>query len=252
VATEHGAAESTFPVDPLHQFEIQRLIPIDIGGVDISFTNSALWMVISIAVVSLLLSFATRGRALVPGRLQSCAEVLYEIVANMVRESIGSGGRQYFPFIFTLFMFVLCANLLGLIPMSFTPTSHIVVTFAMAFAIFLAVTVIGFVRHGAGYLRMFFPHGAPAWTAVILVPVEVISYLSRPVSLSVRLFANMMAGHILLKVFAGFVLLMGVAGVVPLAALIGVTALEVLVSILQAYIFTILTCVYLHDAIHMH
>ncbi|CAE7901127.1 atpB [Symbiodinium necroappetens] len=170
----------------------------------------------------------------------------------MVRDNVGSEGRQYFPFIFTLFMFVLFGNLLGMIPSSFTFTSHIVVTLFMALVIFIGVTVIGFARHGAGYLRLFFPHGAPLWTAVILVPIEIISYLSRPISLSVRLFANMMAGHILIKVFAGFVLLMGIAGVVPLAALVGITALEFLVSVLQAYIFTILTCVYLHDAIHMH
>lgn len=241
-----------FPVDPLHQFEITPLIPINIGGLDLSFTNSALWMLITVGVVSAFMIFAMRHHELVPGRLQNCAELLYEIIANMVRDNVGSEGRQYFPFIFTLFLFVLFGNTLGMIPSSFTFTSHIAVTFAMAIIIFIAVTVIGFMRHGLGYCRMFFPHGAPAWTAVILVPIELISYLSRPISLSMRLFANMMAGHILLKVFAGFVLLMGVAGVVPLAALLGITALEFLVAVLQAYIFTILTCVYLHDAIHMH
>jgi F-type H+-transporting ATPase subunit a len=252
VAEAANASEGGFPVDPLHQFEIHPIIPIEVGGLDLSFTNSSLWMLITIGVVTALLGAATGKRALVPGRLQSVAELFYQTIADMVRDNVGSEGRQYFPFIFTLFMFVLFGNVLGLIPSSFTFTSHIVVTFFMAIVIFVGVTVIGFARHGFGYLRLFFPHGAPAWTAVILVPIEIISYLSRPISLSVRLFANMMAGHILLKVFAGFVLLMGIAGVVPLAALIGITALEILVAVLQAYIFTILTCVYLHDAIHMH
>ncbi len=252
MAEAANEAGGGFPVDPLKQFEIQPIVPINVGGLDLSFTNSSLWMLITIGAVTALLTVATGRRALVPGRLQSVAEFFYETIANMVRDNVGSEGRQYFPFIFTLFMFVLFGNLLGMIPTSFTFTSHIAVTFFMAIVIFVAVTAIGFARHGLGYLRMFFPHGAPAWTAVILVPIEVISYLSRPISLSVRLFANMMAGHILLKVFAGFVLLMGVAGVVPLAALIGITALEFLVATLQAYIFTILTCVYLHDAIHMH
>ncbi len=252
MAEAANAAEGGFPVDPLHQFEISPIIPIQVGGLDLSFTNSSLWMLITIGVVTALMAVATGKRALVPGRLQSVAELFYETIANMVRDNVGSEGRQYFPFIFTLFMFVLFGNLLGMIPSSFTFTSHIVVTLFMALVIFIGVTVIGFARHGAGYLRLFFPHGAPLWTAVILVPIEIISYLSRPISLSVRLFANMMAGHILIKVFAGFVLLMGIAGVVPLAALVGITALEFLVSVLQAYIFTILTCVYLHDAIHMH
>ena len=252
MAETANGAEASFPVDPLYQFVIQPIVPIEIGGVDMSFTNSSLWMFITIGVVTALLTFATRRRALVPGRLQSIADMLYEIVANMVRDNVGSAGRAYFPFIFTLFMFVLFGNLLGMVPSSFTFTSHIVVTFFMAITIFIAVTIVGFARHGFGYLRLFFPHGAPAWTAIILVPVELISYFSRPVSHSMRLFANMMAGHILLKVFAGFVLLLGVAGVVPLAALVGITALEFLVATLQAYIFTIFACVYLHDALYLH
>jgi F-type H+-transporting ATPase subunit a len=170
----------------------------------------------------------------------------------MLRDNVGSEGRKYFPFIFSIFMFVLFGNFIGLIPGSFTFTSHIIVTFVMAAVIFVGVTVIGFVRHGLGYFRMFFPHGAPAWTAVILVPIELVSYLSRPVSLSVRLFANMVVGHVLLKVIAGFVIALGIFGVVPLAFLVGITALEFLVAALQAYIFTILTTIYLHDAIHMH
>jgi F-type H+-transporting ATPase subunit a len=249
----HGEdAAGGMSLDPLHQFEIQPLIPIEIGGVDISFTNSALWMVIASVVVTLLLTVGMSGRALVPTRLQSVAEMLYEVVANMIRENVGSDGRKYFPFIFTLFMFLLFGNVLGLIPGSFTYTSHLIVTFAIAAVIFVAVTIIGFVKHGAGYLRLFFPHGAPLWTAVILVPIELVSYLSRPISLSVRLFANMLVGHTLLKVMAGFVVMLGVFGVLPLALLVGITALELLVAVLQAYVFTILSCIYLSDALHLH
>ena len=239
-------------LDPLHQFEIIPLVPLQVGGVDISFTNSALWMVIASLVVTLLLTIGMSGRALVPTRVQSVAELLYEVTANMIRENVGSDGRKYFPFIFTLFMFLLFGNVLGLIPGSFTYTSHLVVTFALAAVIFVAVTVIGFIKHGFGYLRLFFPHGAPLWTAVILVPIELVSYLSRPVSLSVRLFANMLVGHTLLKVMGGFVVMLGIAGVLPLALLVGITALELLVAILQAYVFTILSCIYLADALHLH
>lgn len=237
---------------PIEQFEIKKILSIDVGGIDLSFTNSSLYMVIAAAVVSAVLFFGGRGQALVPGRLQSFAEMLYELVANMIRENAGKEGLKYFPFIFTLFAFVLFGNVIGMIPGTFTFTSHIIVTFALAFVVFLGVTVIGFARHGAGYLRMFFPHGAPLWTAVILVPVEIISYLSRPISLSVRLFANMTVGHVLMKVIGGFVIAMGVAGIVPFAFLIPLTLLEIFIAVLQAYIFTILSCVYLHDALHLH
>jgi F-type H+-transporting ATPase subunit a len=246
VAAEGGG------IDPIHQFEIHAIVPINIGGLDLSFTNSSLWMVIAAVLATALLTLSTRGRALVPGRWQSVSEMLYLVVANMVRDNVGSEGRKYFPFIFTLFMFLLIGNVQGMIPGSFTFTSHLIVNFALASVIFVAVTVIGIVRHGAHFLRLFFPEGAPLWTAVILVPIELVSYLSRPISLSVRLFANMLVGHTLLKVMAGFVLLMGIFGVVPLAVLVGITALEFLVAILQAYVFTILTCIYLHDAIHLH
>lgn len=237
---------------PLEQFEIQPIVPITVGGIDLSFTNSALFMVIVIVLVTMLLNYSMRGRALVPSRWQSLAEIFYETIANMVRDNVGSGGRPYFPFIFTLFMFVLSCNLIGLIPGSFTVTSHIIVTFALAAFIFVTVTIIGFARHGAGYLRMFFPHGAPWWTGIILIPVELVSYLSRPISLSVRLFANMTVGHVLLKVMAGFVGALGVLGIIPLAGLIAITALEVMIAVIQAYVFAILACVYLHDALHMH
>ena len=239
-------------INPIQQFEIHAIVPIQIGSLDLSFTNSSLWMVIAAVLSTVLLTLSMRGRALVPGRWQSVAEMLYLVVANMVRDNVGSEGRKYFPFIFTLFMFLLIGNVQGMIPGSFTFTSHLIVNFALASVIFVAVTVIGIVRHGAHFLRLFFPEGAPLWTAVILVPIELVSYLSRPISLSVRLFANMLVGHTLLKVMAGFVLLMGIFGVVPLAVLVGITALEFLVAILQAYVFTILTCIYLHDAIHLH
>ncbi len=238
--------------NPIEQFKIKPLIPIEVGGIDISFTNSALMMVIVVALASLFLTLSVRSRALVPGRWQSLAEVTYEFVANMIRDNVGSEGRKYFPFIFSLFMFVLLGNLLGMIPMAFTFTSHIIVTFAMAAVVFIGVTIIGFARHGTHYLRMFFPHGAPLATAVILIPIELISYLSRPFSLAVRLFANMTVGHIILKVIAGFVVALGVFGVVPLAFLAGITVLEFGIAVLQAYVFTILSCIYLNDAINMH
>ncbi len=239
-------------IDPMHQFEVNTLLPIQLGSYDISFTNSALFMVLSAILITGFLVYSTRGRALVPGRWQSMAEMSYEMVANLLRDNVGSAGRKYFPFVFSLFMFILFGNIIGLVPGSFTFTSHIAVTFAMAIVIFLAVTVIGFARHGAGFLRLFFPHGAPLWTAVILIPIELVSYLSRPISLSVRLFANMVVGHVLLKVIGGFVIMLGIFGVLPLAVLVGITALEFLVAALQAYVFTILTCIYLHDAIHLH
>jgi F-type H+-transporting ATPase subunit a len=237
---------------PTEQFQIEKILHVDIGGLDLSFTNSSLYMVIAAVVASAVLFLGGSRGALVPGRLQSFAEMLYELVANMIRDNAGKEGLKYFPFIFTLFIFILFGNVIGIIPGTFTFTSHIIVTFALAFVVFLGVTVIGFARHGAGYLRMFFPHGAPLWTAVILVPVELISYLSRPISLSVRLFANMTVGHVLLKVIGGFVIALGIGGIVPFAFLIPLTMLELFIAVLQAYIFAILSCVYLHDALHLH
>ena len=239
---------------PLQQFEIKTLTPLfEVGGIEIGVTNSAAAMLVATGLAAVFLGAGMRQRALVPGRWQSMVELSYEFIANMLRENVGSEGRRYFPFVFTLFMFVLFGNLLGLVPYSFTYTSHLAVTFFLAAVIFLAVTVIGFVRHGFHYFRMFFPHGAPLWTAVILVPIELVSYLSRPISLSVRLFANMTVGHVMLKVLAGFVVGLGLlGGWLPLAALVGITALELLIAVLQAYIFTILSCIYLNDAIHMH
>jgi F-type H+-transporting ATPase subunit a len=200
----------------------------------------------------LFLTMAMSKRALIPGRMQSLAEMVYEFVATTLRSNAGSGSQKYFPFIFSLFMFVLCGNVLGLTPYSFTYTSHIIVTGGLAITVFLGVTVIGFMKHGAGYLRMFFPHGAPVVAAPLLVPIELVSYLSRPFSLSVRLAANMTVGHIMLKVVAGFIAGMGVMGFIPFAGVVGVTVLELGIACLQAYIFTVLSCIYLHDALHLH
>jgi F-type H+-transporting ATPase subunit a len=238
---------------PLEQFAIRRIVDLHIGGLDVSFTNSALFMLVAIALITLFLTASMSRRALVPGRWQSMAELSYEFVARMVRENVGHDGMQYFPFIFTLFMFILFANLIGLIPYSFTVTSHIIITFALAFAVFIGVTVLGFVRNGAGYLRLFVPSGVPIFLLPLIVVIEVFSYFTRPISLSVRLFANMMAGHTMLKVFAGFVVALGVLlGWAPLAFIVALTALEVLIAVLQAYVFTILTCIYMHDAFHPH
>jgi F-type H+-transporting ATPase subunit a len=209
-------------------------------------------MTIAVVIIFSLMALPTRGRALVPGRMQSIAEMLYETTAGMLRETVGRDGRQYFPFIFALFSFLLIGNLQGMIPGSFTFTSHIVVTFALAFVVWLGTTIIGFATHGVGFFKFFMPHGAPAWSAPLLILIELISYLSRPVSLALRLFANMLVGHALLKTIAGFVFVLGVAGIIPLAATVAITALEFLIAVLQAYVFATLSCIYLNDALHMH
>ena len=247
----HGA-EGGLP-NPMHQFEIKRFIDLELFGVDASFTNSALFMAIAAAVITLFTLYAMRRRALVPTRMQSVAELSYEFVANMVRDNVGTDGMKYFPFIFTLFMFVLALNMLGMLPYSFTVTSHIIVTFALAAFVFLGVTAIGFIKHGVGFLKFFVPSGVPKVMLPLLVVIEVISYLTRPLSLSVRLFANMMAGHTMLKVFGAFVVALGViGGIAPLAFMVAFTGLEILVAFLQAYVFAILTSIYLNDALHMH
>jgi F-type H+-transporting ATPase subunit a len=249
----HAAAGHGPGIDPMHQFEIKRLIPIEIFGVDASFTNSSLFMLIAIGLVTFFLIYAMRGHALVPGRLQSMAELSYEFVAKMVRENSGHEGMKFFPFVFTLFIFILALNMLGMIPYSFTVTSHIVVTFALALMVFTVVTVVGFVKNGPGFLKLFVPSGAPVALLPLLIVIEAISYLIRPISLSVRLFANMMAGHMMLKVFASFVVGLGViGGWAPLLFMVAFTGLEILVAFLQAFVFAVLTCIYLNDALHMH
>ncbi len=237
-------------IDPIHQFVINRIIPLDIGGIDISFTNSALWAVIATVCASLLFILAPRN--LIPTRLQSVAESIYEVVDNMTHEVLHENARTYFPFVLTLFVFILFANVLGLIPYSFTVTSHIVITLALALVVFIGATIIGFIRNGFGYLKLFVPSGVPALLLPLVVLIEIVSYFIRPMSLSIRLFANMMAGHMMLKVMAGFVVMLGVtAGWLPLAAMVGLMGLELLVAALQAYVFALLTCMYLSDAMHV-
>jgi F-type H+-transporting ATPase subunit a len=237
---------------PMYQFEIRHLTRMDILGYDISFTNSSMFMVLAVVLITGFLTLSMKGRSLVPRRMQSIAELSYEFVANMVRENVGTEGMRYFPFVFSLFVFILTLNLIGMIPYTFTVTSHIIVTFALAALVFVVVTAIGFARHGLGYLKLFVPEGVPLWLMPLIVPIELISYLIRPVSLSVRLFANMMAGHTMLKVFAGFVVSLGVFGFAPLLFTIAFTGLEFVVAFLQAFIFTVLTCIYLNDAVNMH
>jgi F-type H+-transporting ATPase subunit a len=238
---------------PMEQFEIKRLLHLNLFGIDASFTNSSTWMVIAVILATAVFVWGMRQRALVPGRLQSVAELGYEFVAGMVRDNVGDGGKKYFPFILTLFIFILFCNVLGMVPYSFTPTSHIIVTFAMAAFVFIGVTIIAFWKHGIHFFSFFAPKGVPLWLMPILVPIEVISYLIRPLTLSVRLFANMLAGHIMLKVFAGFVIMVGLFfGWLPLIFTSAFFALEVLVACLQAYVFAILTCLYLNDALHLH
>jgi F-type H+-transporting ATPase subunit a len=243
--------------DPIHQFQISKLIPIEIGGLDLSFTNSSAFMLASAVAAGGFLYFATTSRSLVPGRSQSVAEMSYDFVGNMLRDATGQGGMRFFPLVFSLFMFVLTANLFGMFPYFFTVTSHIIVTFALALLVIGTVVVYGFMKHGAGFLKLFVPHGVPGLLVPLVVLIEVISFLSRPISLSVRLFANMLAGHITLKVFAGFVVSLsslgavGILGsVLPLLMAVAITALEFLVAFLQAYVFAVLTCMYLNDALH--
>jgi F-type H+-transporting ATPase subunit a len=209
-------------------------------------------MMIVIMAVTLFMVLGMRKRAMVPGRWQSTVELFYEFIAGLVRDNVGSAGRPYFPFIFSLFMFILFANCIGLVPYAFTVTSHIIVTFALAAVVFVGVTIIAIARHGMKFFSYFLPPGVPLYMAPLLIPIEVLSYLARPVTLSLRLFANMMAGHTMLKVFAGFVIALGIAGVAPLTVLVGLYMLELIVAVLQAFVFTILTCLYLHDAIHLH
>ena len=243
---------------PLDQFVIKPIIPFGkIGGAEIAFTNSSLFMMLVVAVVGVFFMVATSQRALVPGRLQSFAEMLYEFVAGTLKSAAGKEGMQFFPLVFSLFLFVLCANFMGMIPGAFTVTSHIIVTFALAMVVFLSVIGVGVAKHGTHFFGLFVPQGAPALLVPFLVVIEVISFLSRPISLGMRLFANMLAGHIALKVFAGFVVSLGALGIggilgatLPLGMIVALTALEFLVAFLQAYVFTILTCVYLNDALH--
>ena len=238
---------------PLSQFEIKTLLPMKLGEVDLSFTNSSAFMVLTVITVSVFLLVGVRRPQLIPGRWQSMTELSYVFIANLVRDTVGTEGRTYFPFIFSVFMFVLFGNMWGMIPYSFTFTSHIIVTFAMALVIFIGVTIIAIIKHKMRFFSFFMPPGVPIYMAPLLIPIEIISYLSRPISLSVRLFANMLAGHTLLKVFAGFVVSLGIlAGWLPLVFIVALTGLEIVIAFLQAFVFAILTCLYLNDALHLH
>jgi len=244
---------------PVEQFTIKTLLHLELLGYDVSFSNSAFFMILAVLVSVAYLTFAMRNRDMVPGRLQASAEMLYEFISEMVRSNVGNEGRPYFPFVFTLFVFLLFGNMLGLIPYSYTFTSQIVVTFVLAAFIFVGVTLVALIKHGMHFFSFFVPPGAPKVLIPFLIIIEVISYFVRPVSLSVRLFANMLAGHTMLKVFAGLAVMITGAGgiavagsILPFLALIGLTGLEVLVAGLQAYVFTILTCMYLNDALHLH
>lgn len=238
--------------DPLHQFEIHTLFPLTIKGIDISFTNASLFMVIAVMATILFLGGGISRSKVIPGYWQSMTEMFYGFVSNILDETMGTKGRKYFPFIFTIFMFIFMGNVIGMIPYTYTFTSQIIVTFGLAMIAFGMATLIGFIHHGFRYFTLFVPKGAPVYMLPLIIPIEILSYLSRPVSLSVRLFANMMAGHTMLKVFAGFTVALGIFGVAPLFVNTLLTAFEILVAVLQAYVFTILTCIYFQDSIHLH
>jgi F-type H+-transporting ATPase subunit a len=240
--------------NPMTQFEVYRIGPeIKIGAFDISFTNASLFMVVSTVAILIIFNLGSKRNSLLPNKLQLLAELSYTFVSKMIGDTAGSKARPYFAFIFSLFMFVLFCNMFGMIPYTFTVTSHIIVTFMLAAFIFRGVTIIGFIKHGFGYLKLFVPSGVPAVLLPLIVVIEIISYLSRPISLSVRLFANMMAGHTMMKVFGGFVISLGiVGGWLPLSFSVALTGLEILVAFLQAYVFAILTCIYLNDALNLH
>ena len=244
---------------PLKQFEVQPIVDINIFGLDLSFTNSALWMtittifIIAFFTIPFLKSKKTNSvEDLYPSRLQVASELGFNFISSLINDTIGKEGKKYFPLVFALFMFILFGNLFGMIPYSFTFTSHIIVTLALAMGVFIFVTALGFVKHGVKFFGFFVIPGLPIYMLPLLIPIEVISYLSRPISLSVRLFANMLAGHTLLKVFAGFVSALGFFGILPLVFIIALTGLEILIAFLQAYVFAILTCLYINDALHLH
>ena len=247
---EHSGHEKHSPLD---QFEINPLVNFEVGGVNLAFTNSSVSMVITVLFITLFLTLTVNPRSIVPSRMQLISELCYNFIAQLLNDTVGNQGKKYFPFVFSLFMFVLIGNMVGMIPYQFTFTSHIIVTFALATVVFIGVTILGFVNHGIRFFTFFYIPGVPFYMHPLLIPIEVISYLSRPISLSVRLFANMLAGHTLLKVFAGFVVSMPFfTGVLPLTFIVALTGLEILIAFLQAYVFAILTCLYINDAYHLH
>ncbi len=247
---EHSGHEKHSPLD---QFEINPLVNFEVGGFNLAFTNSSVSMVITVLFITLFLTLTVNPRSIVPSRMQLISELCYNFIAQLLNDTVGDQGKRYFPFVFSIFMFVLIGNMVGMIPYQFTFTSHIIVTFALATVVFVGVTILGFVNHGIRFFTFFYIPGVPFYMHPLLIPIEVISYLSRPISLSVRLFANMLAGHTLLKVFAGFVVSMPFfTGVLPLTFIVALTGLEILIAFLQAYVFAILTCLYINDAYHLH
>ena len=240
--------------NPMHQFNVYKIGPeIKINGIDLSFTNASLFMLISAISISIFLLLGTKDKKIIPGKFQLLSEILYNFISKMISDTAGKKAKPYFPFIFSLFIFVLFCNMVGMLPYSFTVTSHIIVNFVLAAFVFVGVTIVGFIKHGIKYLELFVPKGVPLVLLPLIVVIEIISYLSRPVSLSVRLFANMMAGHTMMKVFGGFVISLGIiGGWLPLSFSVALTGLEILVAFLQAYVFAILTCIYLNDALNLH
>lgn len=239
-------------LNPFAQFQTHPIIELSLLGHDISITNSSAFMLLAVLLIGGFFFAASFAASSVPGKLQTSAELVFEFVEKTLIEAAGKSSKPFFPFVFTLFTFILTLNLLGMMPYGFTVTSHISVTFAIAIGVFLAVTITGFVKHGLHFLSLFLPQGTPIYIAPIMIVIELFSFLSRPISLSVRLAGNMIAGHVLLKVLAGFVVMMGVWGFLPLPFMVIMVGFEIFVAILQAYLFTILTCVYLNDAINLH
>ncbi len=245
-------------IDPLHQFEITTLVPLSIGGLDISFTNASLWLVISSAFICIAGLLCTRKQSLVPSKAAFAFEYVHNFIAGLVSSQVGRDGRTYFPYIFCLFLFILSANLFGMVPYSFTSTSHLSVTFTLALFVFFSTILIGIRKHKWYFCKTFFPSGVPVYIAPILVPIEMVSFMSRPFSLAIRLCANMVAGHVMIKIFASFVGLLPqdsmwqLMGVLPILMNTALTGFEILICCLQAYVFTILTCIYLNDALHLH
>ena len=240
-----------YAASPLKQFEITRPFGLmEISGIDVSITNSSIMMIAILVLLNVFLILATRKKAIIPGKLQSIAEISYEMIHNTTKDNLGKDGTKFFPLVYSLFMFILLCNMLGLIPYSFTVTSHIIITFAIAFGIFIFATILGFILHGFKYLKLFLPDGVPIFLAPLLIPIEIVSYISRPISLAVRLAANMMAGHTMIKVFAGFVVALGIFGIAPFIFIVLLYILETLIAFLQAYVFAVLTCLYLSDSFH--
>jgi F-type H+-transporting ATPase subunit a len=252
VATESGPA-----VDPIHQFALHKVVPINVAGYDVSLTNCGLFMLLAVALSCLLVAIGARGGPGVPGRMQAMAEMGYEFVAGMMRSAAGEAGMRFFPFAFSVFFFVLLANLIGFVPYAMAATSQIVITAALALIVFFTVVIVGVREHGVHFFKLFVPPGVPIYILPLVVAIEIVSFLTRPVSHSVRLFANMLAGHITLNVFGSFVIMLLGAGAVfkglalmPFLGIIALEALELLVIFLQAYVFAMLTCMYLNDALH--